>query len=248
MTFKAAKGAFLIAGPCVAVQVPEAEMPAPPPTCAESPTRASPTSLSLRGEGALQGAGHKGWGMVSPSKLGSRCLPRWHQLAGSPVGKGQVASGRDSGGCAARPLHQPGRELRFLLSPDTPASEVAGSRAAAGPQCAPDPAVPLEVPLLFRRHSHLSLGIGLQAGEGPNPALRGATGHSLSFSTCEGQLSGAVGFYLTWVGQAVLEPRERAVTWGHPPGPRGKGHMCEVGLLDRPNPHTSRLPELPTPT
>lgn len=79
-----------------------------------------------------------------------------------------MARGLDGGGCAARPLHQPGRELRFLLSPDTPASEVAGSRAAVGRR----PAVPLQVALLCRKHSHLSLGVGLQAG-GPRPRSEG---------------------------------------------------------------------------
>lgn len=94
MTFKAAKGAFLITEPCVAAQVLEALEASP-----QDGLRAPPClSTSL-----VWGAGSA----VSPCKLGSRCLPRWHQPAGSPLGEGQAARGRDRGGFAARRLDQP---------------------------------------------------------------------------------------------------------------------------------------------
>lgn len=234
MTFKAAKGAFLITEPCVAAQVLEA-LEASPQDGLRAPPCLS-TSLVWRAGSA-----------VSPCKLGSRCLPRWHQPAGSPLGEGQAARGRDRGGFAARRLDQPGggsfassfRQTHLPLR----WQEAGQQRGPSAPQTG-----------LCPWESHCSVGDALTSvwgsgsrlgGSPPPPALRGAAGQrSLSFSTCEGQLGGAVGFYLTWVGRAVLEPQDRAVTWGRPPGPTGKGHMCEV---DRPNPHMSRLPVLPTP-
>lgn len=163
MTFKAAKGAFLITEPCVAAQVLEALEASP-----QDGLRAPPClSTSL-----VWGAGSA----VSPCKLGSRCLPRWHQPAGSPLGEGQAARGRDRGGFAARRLDQPGGGSFASSFRQTPASEVAGSRAAAGPQRTPDRTVPLGVSLLCRRRSHLSLGIGQQAGGGtPTPRPEGSS-------------------------------------------------------------------------